>query len=216
MVITDSRRLVAPGDDETDATLLSFVRAVVAAGVDAVQVRERDWPDGRLLRVVREACAAVSGSACRVFVNERAHVAMAAGAQGVHLRGTGMPASRVRRVLPGAMLVGQSVHVGDEAAVLEGVDVAVFGTVFPSTSKGGDAPVAGLDGLANWTRLAEGTPVIAVGGMDLERCASVRRAGACGVAAIDLFIRAWQMGEAPLTSLVQEIHTVFREGERAE
>ena len=91
VAITDHRRLAARGDGGEDDALVAFVAAMAAAGVDAVQVRERDWPDARLLRVTRAAVSAVQGSTCRVLVNERAHVAVAAGAHGVHLRGTGMP-----------------------------------------------------------------------------------------------------------------------------
>jgi thiamine-phosphate pyrophosphorylase len=216
IAITDRRRLEARGDVDEDTRLVAFVAAMATAGVDAVQVREREWPDARLLRVVRSARAAVSGSSCRLFVNERAHVAAAAQAHGVHLRGDGMPAWRVRRAWPSGLLIGRSVHVGDAAAAGDGADVALFGTVFPSASKDPNAPVAGLSGLADWTGQATGLPVVAIGGIDVDGCAPVREAGACGVAGIDLFIRAWQRGAAPLASLVAEIHAVFRDGERAE
>src|SRR5688572_16583675 len=114
LVITDRRRLVAHGDLEQEAALVAFVESMAVAGVDAVQLRERDWPDGRSLRVTREACRVVQGSPCRVFVNERAHVAVAAGAHGVHLRGTGMPVRRVRQAWPSGLLIGRSMHVGDD------------------------------------------------------------------------------------------------------
>lgn len=216
LAITDRRRIEGRGERDEDTRLVAFVAGMAAAGVDAVQVRERDWADGRLLRVVQAARLASVGTDCRLFVNERAHVAVAARAHGVHLRGDGMPALRVRRVWPTGLLIGRSVHAGDAPSAGDGVDVAMFGTVFPSVSKGPDAPVAGLSALADWIAQVPGLPVVAVGGIDLDRCASVRGAGACGVAGIDLFIRAWQRGAASLASLVEEIHTVFRDGERAE
>ena len=113
LVVTDRRRLAARGEIDEETRLVAFVAAMAAAGVDAVQVRERDWPDGRLVRVTRAARAAVAGSPCRLFVNDRAHVAVAAGAHGVHLRGDGMPATRVRRTWPSTLLIGRSMHVGD-------------------------------------------------------------------------------------------------------
>lgn len=218
IAITDSTRLAAPGAPATavDAAVLGFVAAMATAGVDAVQVRERGWADGRLLGVTRGAVAAVRGSSCRVFVNERAHVAAAAGAHGVHLRGTGMPASRVRRVWPSGLLIGRSMHVGDDRAAVESADLLVFGTVFRSASKDASAPVAGLAALADWARHPGVAPVVAIGGMDVGRCAAVHEAGACGIAGIDLFVRAFGQGPASLAAVVQEIHAVFRDRERAE
>ena len=124
--------------------------------------------------------------------------------------------SRVRRVWPSGLLIGRSVHVGDAGVGGEGADVVMFGTVFPSVSKAPDAPVAGC---RRWPTGRGGpamVPVVAVGGIDLDRCAVVREAGACGVAGIDLFARAWQQGAASLASVVREIHAVFRDRERAE
>ena len=216
IVITDRRALGARGDGEQEARLVAFVGASADAGVDAVQVRERDWADARLLRVMRAAVAAVQGSGCHVFVNDRAHVAIAAGAHGVQLRGDGMPAARVRRVWPTELLIGRSVHVGDDVTMAEGADVVLFGTVFPSMSKGPAAPVAGVSALAAWARRPGMVPVVAVGGIDLDRCASVHETGAAGVAGIDVFARAWHQGASSLASMVREIHAVFRDRERAE
>lgn len=127
-----------------------------------------------------------------------------------------MPAARVRRAWPSGLLIGRSMHVGDLTSGADGADVVMFGTVFPSTSKGPDAPVAGVAALAAWTRQPGMVPVVAVGGVDVNRCATIREAGACGVAGIDLFVRAWQQGPKSLASLVAEIHAVFGDGERAE
>ena len=213
MAITDRTRLA--GADE-DAALVAFVAAVAAAGVDAVQVRERDWADGRLLRVTRAVCEAVRHTRCRVLVNERAHVAWAAGAHGVHLRSTGMPAARLRAVQPAGQLVGRSVHVEDGAAVASGTDYVLFGTVFASASKAAAAPVAGLPALAEWAGRRGMVPVVAVGGIDVARCEAVRDAGACGIAGIDLFASAYARGGAALAATVRDIHAVFGHGERAE
>ena len=216
MVITDRSRLGATAGLEQETALVDFVVAMALAGVDAVQLRERDWPDGRSLRVTRTACRMVQGTTCRVFVNERAHVAVAAGAHGVHLRGTGMPVRRVRQVWPSQLLIGRSMHVGDDLADGEGADLVMFGTVFPSVSKEAGAPVAGLAALADWTRRPAMAPVVAVGGIGIDRCAAVHAAGACGVAGIDVFVKAWQQGPESLAAVVREIHAVFRDRERAE
>ncbi len=216
LAITDSERLVDAGDD-ADATLLAFVEAVALAGVDAVQIRERGWGERRVLGVTREALAAVRGTTCRVLVNERADVAVAAGAHGVHLRSSGMPAARVRAAWPSGLVIGRSVHVGDDSEVAHGADYVLFGTVFRSVSKAASAPVAGLAALRGWARQAGLPPVLAVGGIDdPSRCEAVREAGACGIAGIDLFIRAFRQGPASLAAVVGEVHAVFRDQGRAE
>lgn len=216
MAITDHRSLAARGDGGADDAVVAFAAAVAAAGVDAVQVRERDWPDGRLLRVARATVDAVQGSACRVLVNERAHVAVAAEAHGVHLRSTAMAVQRVRSAWPARLLIGRSVHIGDDVSDAAMADMVMFGMVFPSGSKGPDAPVAGLGALAAWSGQPRMAPVVAVGGIGVEHCAAVRDAGACGIAAIGLFTRAWQEGPSALAAVVREVHAVFRDRERAE
>lgn len=210
LAITHRQRLGGRGPDDEQRCLVHLAEGLAQAGVDALQVRERDWADGRLLSLVRDVCAATAGTGCLVLVNERAHVALAAGAHGVHLRGTGMPASRLRAVVPLGWSISRSVHAGDEpAAVMTGVDVALFGTVFASGSKPDGWPVAGLDGLGGWVARA-GRPVVAVGGITPGRCVAVRDAGACGVAGIELFVQAWQQGADALVALVREVHAVFQ------
>ena len=216
VAITDRRHLAARGDGGEDDALVAFVAAMATAGVDAVQVRERDWPDARVLRVTRAAVSAVRGSACRVLVNERAHVAVAAAAHGVHLRGTGMPVRRVRSAWPERLLIGRSVHPGDDDADAAGADMVMFGTVFASGSKAADTPVAGLPALTAWADRPGMAPVVAIGGIGVDRCAAVRDAGACGIAGIGLFVQAWQQGPSALAAVVREVHAVFRDRERAE
>lgn len=213
LLITDRRRL---GCDATLAELVEFAHAAAEAGVDAVQLRERDMADGPLLDVTRRLCAAVRHTGCRVLVNERAHVAWAGGAQGVHLRGNGMPARRVRAVQPAGQVIGRSVHAADPVVVLEGADYGLFGMVFPSGSKAPGSPVAGPDALAAWVRDAGQVPVLAVGGIDLPHCRLVRDAGAAGVGGIELFAAAWRCGGAALGDVVGGIHGVFTDGERPE
>jgi thiamine-phosphate pyrophosphorylase len=216
VAITDHRHLAARGDADVDDAVVAFVGALAVAGVDAVQIRERDWPDARLLRVAKASVRVVQGSECRVLVNERAHVALAADAHGVHLRGTGMPVRRVRLAWPAGMLVGRSVHLGDDEADAAAADMVMFGMVFPSASKAPDAPVAGLRALASWSCQPGMAPVVAVGGIGVDQCEAVRHAGACGIAGIGLFARAWQRGPSALAAVVRDVHAVFRDRERAE
>ena len=182
-------------DGSTDR-LVERIAAAARAGVDLVQIRERDLDGGLLVDLVRRSVRAVQPTRTRVIVNDRLDVALAAGAHGVHLRHDSFPATRIRSMVPRGFLVGRSVHdvpSARSAAEAGGLDYLIFGSVFATASKPGRAP-AGLDALAT---IASATPlpVLAVGGITLARLPAVLEAGAMGVAAIGLF------AEAPLERL---------------
>jgi len=158
-----------------------------AAGVDIIHVRERDLEAAQLGILVTAVVSATRGSSTKVVVNDRVDVAIACGADGVHLRGDSMPAARVRRMAPDGFLIGRSVHSAEEAStVAAGADYLVAGTVFPTTSKPGQAAVLGLPGLSTIAH-AVNVPVLAIGGMSVERASAVAGAGARGLSAIGLF-----------------------------
>ena len=183
-LITDRRRFGPQWED----ALVSRVAQAARDGVHLVQIRERDLDGGSLTRLVSTCVAAVRSSRTRILVNDRLDVALAAGAHGLHLRGTSFGAARVRALVPPAFLVGRSVHSvkeAVEAADEGGLDYLIFGSVFETTSKPGQTPagVAELSAVAHATCL----PVLAVGGVTPERIGEVMRAGACGAAAIGMF-----------------------------
>ncbi|MEO6237133.1 MAG: thiamine phosphate synthase [Vicinamibacterales bacterium] len=192
--VTDRRRFNLSIED-----LIERAASAARRGATVVQVRERDLPDRDLAALVRRVRQAVSGTAARVLVNDRADLAMAAGADGVHLRADSAIASRVRGMVPAGFILGRSVHsMADvDAAALDGAcDYLLFGTVFPSTGKPEGHPIAGLDAL----RLAcarTAIPIIAIGGMTEQRALQAMQAGAAGFAAVDLFI-----GLTPLPEVV--------------
>jgi len=176
---------------EEDAALVQRIAAAARAGIHLVQIREPHLDGGPLARLVARCVEAVRGTSARVIVNERLDVALAAGAHGVHLPGHGVPAPRVRQMTPRGFLVGRSVHHATEAeqVVREGgVDYLLFGTVFPTPSKAGIDPagVAGLEAAV----AAVPVPVLAIGGITLERAPQIAHAGAAGFAAIGLFADA--------------------------
>jgi thiamine-phosphate pyrophosphorylase len=183
--VTDRRRFNLSPED-----LVARAANAVRAGVDVIQVRERDLPDRQLAALVRRVVEAAAGSRTRVLVNDRADIAIVAGAAGVHLRGDSPSASRVREIAPDGFIIGRSVHsLADvDAAVADGgCDHLTFGTVFPSEGKAEGHPVAGLDALREVCARAP-LPVIAIGGITGERVAAVRDAGAAGFAAVGLFM----------------------------
>jgi thiamine-phosphate pyrophosphorylase len=194
-LVTD-RRLRPPIEQASDA---------VAAGVDIIQVRERDLEAGALSALVAAIVAVTRGSATRVVVNDRVDVALASGADGVHLRGDSMPAARVRPVAPLGFLICSAVHNVGEAAVAAGAsDYLIAGTVFPTASKPGMTGLLGLDGLAGIAR-AVSVPVLAIGGMSVARAADVARTGAQGLAAISLFADP----DRPIKDVVRQIRERF-------
>ena len=183
-MITDRRRY-GPHWEEA---LVDRVAAAARAGVHLIQVRERDLDGGPLARLVVRCLDAVRGTRARILVNDRMDVAVATRAHGIHLPGHAPPAPRVRALAPAAFVVGRSVHAPDEARDVSaggGIDYLIFGTVFETASKPGAAPA----GLCALTEVAAATtqPVLAVGGITVERMGLLRAAGAAGFAAIGLF-----------------------------
>jgi thiamine-phosphate diphosphorylase len=187
-LVTDRRRL-STGEDAVDR-LVDLVAAAARAGIDLIQVRERDLDARRLVALVKRCVAATHGTSTQVLVNDRADVAAAAGAHGVHLRGDSIAAASVRSLVGGGV-IGRSVHAADEAAVVAragSVDYLIFGTLYRTASKGEGERLATLDELRATCRAAAGIPVLAIGGMTVERAADAVRAGASGIAGIGLFV----------------------------
>src|SRR5262249_21250720 len=145
-----------------------------------------EWPP--LAALVSELLAVTRRTPSRIVVNDRLDVALAAGADGVHLRADSIPVAEARRLAPAGFLIGRSVHSAAEAAAARGADYLIAGTVFPARSQGTPPPLLGSDGLRAMVS-ATPAPVLAIGGITLERLEDVAAAGAAGVAAIGLFIR---------------------------
>jgi len=163
--------------------ILKTVELAVGSGIEAVQIREKRLPGRLLFELVREAAALTAGTKTRLLVNERFDIALAAGADGVHLTSAAIPVAGVRETVPSGFLIGVSVHTSDEVvtAKVAGADYAMIGPIFSTPGKG--EPL-GVDGLESVCRLASPFPVVAVGGIDASNEAAVTNAGAVGVAAI--------------------------------
>jgi thiamine-phosphate pyrophosphorylase len=183
------------GDRGREQPALELIAAAVRAGIELIQIRERRFDDRSLAALTRRAVELARNSASRIIINDRADIALSAGASGVHLRGSSFAAGRVRALAPPGFLIGRSVHTLSEATAVEvsgGCDYLFFGTVFPSSSKPSDHAVAGLEALravCGAVRL----PVLAVGGISVETARQVAEAGASGIAGINVFETARSM-----------------------
>jgi thiamine-phosphate diphosphorylase len=176
------------GDRGNEPALLDLIASAADGGVDLIQIRERRLDDRALVRVTSKAVELAGRAGSRILVNDRADVALAAGAAGVHLRSDSFAATRLRSVAPPGFLIGRSVHTREEAIAAErdGCDYVVFGTVFPSSSKPLNHKTAGLDALRELVGSVR-LPVLAIGGISLDNAAEVAQTGASGIAAISLF-----------------------------
>jgi thiamine-phosphate pyrophosphorylase len=182
--ITDRRQL-------RSVSLAAVIRETLRAGVDMVQVREKDLTSRELIGLVEEALSATSEpgrGGTRVVVNDRVDVALAAGADGVHLGAHSMPVQVVRRFVPRPFVIGASCHSLGEAMAAEsgGADYLVLGPVFETPSKLGYGPPLGLEKLRNVTSRIT-IPVLALGGITVERIRPCLEAGASGIAGIRIF-----------------------------
>ena len=174
-----------------------LVEECLAAGLRAVQLREKDLETRDLLALADTLREATQRHGARLIVNDRADVALAAGADGVQRTHASLPVSALRGLAPAGFLVGASVHSEAEArdAAAQGADFIVFGPVYDTASKRRYGPPQGLAALEAVTRAVD-RPVLAVGGLTPERVPEVLAAGAAGVAVIGAIYAAARPAEA--------------------
>jgi thiamine-phosphate pyrophosphorylase len=171
--------------------LLPLLREALEAGLRAIQLRERDLPTRPLLALAEEARRLTREHKALLLVNDRVDVALAVGADGVHLRSNSLPVVVARQLLGPHRLVGVSAHSVDEVvrAEADGADFAVLGPVYETRSKQAYGQPIGLRPIEEATRRCR-LPVLAIGGITATRSGEVRRAGASGVAVISAILSA--------------------------
>jgi thiamine-phosphate pyrophosphorylase len=185
-----------PGDP------LAVVRDAVAAGVTAVQVRAPAATGRELYEGTRAVLAALRGSGVAVVVDDRLDVALAAGADGVHLGRHDVPPDAARRVAGPGFSIGWSVTGPDDLDIEPGVvDLLGIGPVFTTATKPDAAPATGLDGLRRLWDAARGlgVPAVAIGGVGPDNAGEVLATGVPGLCVSSAIAAAPDPGAAART-----------------
>lgn len=181
--------LITQGDADSEnfkfkkREILERVHLAAETRVSLIQIREKNLPARLLFDLAEAAVAITRRSDTRLLINGRADIALAVGADGVHLPADGLTADVIRRSFPSDFLIGVSTHSAGEAlaAKANGADFVTFGPVFESPGKGG---AQGMEKLNRVCKLLNTFPVIALGGIDELNYENVVENGASGFAAI--------------------------------
>jgi len=181
-------RLVAITDDAEDrrATLVDRVTAAVRGGATSVQVRLKSATPREVVEITRSIISKVS---VPVIVNDRADIALAAGAAGVHVGEADLPVSAIRRFAPANFIVGASLGSDAELLNAKDADYVGIGPVYGSDSKTDAGSAIGVEGFKRLAALVP-HPAVAVGGITADRALQITVNGATGVAVINAIFMA--------------------------
>ena len=187
--------------------ILKLIADAVAAKVSLIQLREKNLSGRVLFELTTQAAQLTRGSQTRLLVNDRADIARAGGADGVHLATSSLSADVVRRTFGPNFLIGVSTHSVAEAqaASATGADFAVWGPVFATESKNAYGEPQGVGKLETVAREVAPFPIIALGGVNNANFVACLEAGASGVAGIGLF-----QDKTNLSDIVSRINEVSR------
>ena len=181
----------------TDRTLslgrstVEVVRAAIRGGVSCVQLREKGCSTREFMDEARLLKALLAGTGVPLFINDRLDVALAVGADGVHLGQNDLAIADARRLVGNRMIIGISAESVADAvrAEAEGADYIGASPVFTTPTKTDTAPPLGLDGLRAIRRAVQ-LPLVAIGGINADNAAQVLRTGADGLAVVSAIVSA--------------------------
>ena len=170
---------------------VEVVRAAIRGGVSCVQLREKGCSTREFMDEARLLKALLAGTGVPLFINDRLDVALAVGADGVHLGQNDLAIADARRLVGNRMIIGISAESVADAirAEAEGADYIGASPVFTTPTKTDTAPPLGLDGLRAIRRAVQ-LPLVAIGGINADNAAQVLRAGADGLAVVSAIVSA--------------------------
>jgi thiamine-phosphate pyrophosphorylase len=177
--------LVAGPADCANGDLVATVREAVAGGVTVVQLRDKTASDEEFTALGRKLKQVLEGTGVPLIINDRVHLVEAVEADGIHVGVKDMPASEVRKIVGGGILIGTSINPADPATLPDPayVDHVGIGPVFATSTKPDhDAPI-GFDGLARLIAQAR-VPAVAIGGIKHGHAAAALEAGAHGICVV--------------------------------
>jgi thiamine-phosphate pyrophosphorylase len=165
------------------------VEAVIAGGVTMIQIREKETSTREFYDIARSVQAITQNRHIPLVINDRLDIALAIGAEGLHIGQSDLPLREARRIAGKDMFIGVSVSTVEEALAAEadGADYLGAGAVFPTGSKADAGEAIGLDGLAAICKAVR-IPVVGIGGVALPNAPGVLKNGAIGVAVISAIL----------------------------
>ncbi|HET7228670.1 MAG TPA: thiamine phosphate synthase [Longimicrobium sp.] len=172
-------------------TIVNVVRAALQGGAPSIQLRGKDQPAREQVQLARALLAVTRPAGALLWVNDRLDVALAAGADGVHLGQDDLPLAAARRIVPPGFRIGISAETADlaRAAEADGADYVGTGPVYATGSKADAGDAVGCERISEVARAVR-IPVVGIGGISIGNAADVVRAGAAGVAVISAVMRA--------------------------
>lgn len=178
-------------------SLESIVSAAVEGGVTMVQLREKDCSTRDFVQLAIKLKELLSTKNIPLIINDRVDVALASGADGVHLGQSDMPYNTARNLLGKDKIIGLSVENLEQVVEADDLDVDYIGVspVFATPTKLDTAPAFGLEGLREARKISR-HPIVAIGGMNINTAAQVMESGADGIAVVSAIMAAPDPGEA--------------------
>ena len=184
------------------------VRRLIDGGATLIQLREKRKPAREFFSDAAECISIAQAAGVKIIIDDRVDVALALGADGVHLGQTDMPVNAARRLLGPDRIIGFSTHNLEQvrAALTLPIDYLAFGPIFGTTTKANPDPVAGVDQLRQTCALAGSLPVVAIGGITRENAPEAVSAGANAVAVISTILA----NPLRISSNLQDLIAVIR------
>ncbi|MBI4747353.1 MAG: thiamine phosphate synthase [Acidobacteria bacterium] len=204
-LISDRRALFAPtesfSEDQARKRLLRLGELAALMQVDYFQLREKDLSPRTCFEVAQELAALFHNTSTRLLVNDRVDIALAAGAQGVHLTSISLLPAHIRPWATANLTIGISTHTQEELhRTSPGATFAVCGPVFETPGK----PRLGLEPLKQIIHTSP-VPVFALGGITVDNAVEIKQTGAVGVAGIRLFAQAAFQGDTEFGDLISHL-----------